>query len=416
MLFLALAMANLVHAQSYSNDFENGYTWYPPWFNLRIAADSTANTVNHVCLCDSIHEYGLGFAIEAGKMYPRQNVNCKYGFLFKASHETQAEVVFSIDDENGNRYWSAYPLRNYVNDTAEWSQMRLDLNFPFDYITENGKLKSYVWNKGKERLLFDDSRLEVVPWEYSFLPKIDSLVRKDYDPDSCLVLREDPYDPESALITYPIGMFEEYIIDKDTISKFNLFVQDNALSNYTDWAHVQSDISTTSIIVVNSGNKSEHERRIAVNCVTTQTCKVLRQTLVIPFIDSTLTVYRRNFHVDTTAFQSEYYLDREGFTIGEGSRSFTLYHPSNVSSIQFDATHRIAYINLDYWRDHPLIHYPLCDTIEDYFEDFSFQEQQVDPTENQHILQGDILYSHSFNFNIGDSIHDLPRIMPIWDG
>ena len=417
LLVMVLVASTLVHAQSYSNDFENGYTWYPPWSNLRLVADSTETGVNHVCLCDSTNEYGFGFSIEAGKMFPRQNINCQYEFLFKAeSRPTQAQVVFSIDDDSGNRYWSAHPLQTFVNDTTEWSQMRLDLNFPFDYIGE-GKIKSYIWNQGKERLAFDDVRLEVEALEYSFLPKIDSLVQKEYDPESCFVLREDPNDPESAPITYPIGMFEEYIIDKDTINKFNLFIQENAHSNNNIWARVQSDISSTSIIVFNSSNISKHERRIAINCLTTQTCKVLRQTIVIPLIDSTLTVYRRNFHIDSVQFQPEYYLDKEGFTIGEGCRSFTIYHPTGkYSSIQLDATNLIAYINLDYWRDHPLIHYPLRDTIENYFEDISCQDQQVDPTENQNILQGDILCSHSFNFNIGDSVHDLPRIMPVWDG
>ena len=416
-----MAIANWVHAQSYSNDFENDYTWYPPWFNLNIVADSTGN---HICFCDSIHEYGLGFAVEAGKIYPRQNVNCKYEFLFKTDAEsTQAEIVFSIDDDSiGNKYWCAYPLQNYVNDTAEWSQASLDLNFPFDYIGK-GKIKSYIWNQGKEQLVFDDAWLEVTPWEYSFLPKIDSLVPKDYDSENCCVLREDPYDPESAPITYPIGMFEEYIVNGDTISKFNLFIQEKTLSNYSDWAHIQSDISSTSIIVFNSGNKSEHERRIAVNCVTAQTCKVLRQTLVIPFIDSTLTVYRRNLHIDSTRFQSEYYLDREGFTIGEGNRSFTLYHPTGSysfhnASLQLDATHRIAYINLDYWRDHPLIHYPFCDTIEDYFEDVSCEN--INTPQPEKPILGEIYAGRclelSFNVNIGDDIHNLPRLMPVWDG
>ena len=100
-------MANRVNAQSYSNDFENGYEWYPPWSNLRLAADDDTLMGNHVCLCDTLHEYGLGFSIEAGKNFPRQNIRCQYEFRFKAKHETQAQVVFSIDNDGGNRYWNA---------------------------------------------------------------------------------------------------------------------------------------------------------------------------------------------------------------------------------------------------------------------------------------------------------------------
>ena len=58
-------------AQLYSNDFENQYTWYPPWLNLHIVADSTALNGHYVCVCDSTTEYGLGIAIEAGKLPPK---------------------------------------------------------------------------------------------------------------------------------------------------------------------------------------------------------------------------------------------------------------------------------------------------------------------------------------------------------
>ena len=430
-------MANHVNAQSYSNDFENGYTWYPPWFNLNIVADSTDGTMNHVCLCDTLHEYGLGFAIEAEKHYPNQNINCKYACRVTRGHApllltadstfatgghdplslpaaSKAKIVISIDDDSGNRYWCAYPLQNYINNTAEWSQVSLDLNFPADYFNESSKLKAFIWNEGRERLVFDEARLEVMPWEYSFLPKIDSLVQKDYDPENYCVLREDPYDDESAPITYPIGMFEEYIIDGDTLQEFNLF------QGHPNYAWARSRIGST--LMRMTGHRAAplptHGKRIGLECILSESCEVLRRTLVIPFIDSTLTVYRRNHHIDSTEFQSEYYLDREGFTIGEGPRSFTLYHPSKVSSMQLDATHRIAYINLDYWRDHPLIHYPFCDTIEDYFEDVSCDYYyRPKPSETR---LGEIYvarhYFHYFTVHIGDSIHDLPRLMPVWDG
>ena len=413
LLCAALLTSFMAKAQVYSNDFENRQEWNAPWFNLHIVADSSDLEVNHVCICDTIHEYGFGVGINAGKEFPNQNVNCALGFLCKADANTQADIVVSIDDTIRNRYWAAYPLANYLNDTTDWNQVQLDFNFPASY-TQGSEIKIYVWNKGKEKLLFDEARLEIEPWQYSFLPKIDSLVPKDYDPEIFCVLREDPYDPESAPITYPIGMLEEYIINGDTLREFNLF------QNSKYYAFVRSGISTTSLNIYRMKDWVEHEREIHLeNWVYADNCKVVRQTLVIPFIDSTLTVYRRNLHVDSTQFQSEYYLDREGFTIGEGNRSFTLYHPTGSysfrhASIQLDATNRIAYINLEYWRDHPMIHFPLCDTIEDYFEDVSCEDLIIKPS------RGSIYIGRcnrlQFNVNIGDSIHDLPRIMPVWDG
>ncbi len=415
LLCTAMFVAFTAKAQIYTNNFENRQEWNAPWFNLHIVADSSAAEENHICICDTIHEYGLGFGINAGRDFPNQNVGFKYDFLFKADANTQADIVVSIDDSIRNRYWAAYPLANYLNDTAEWSQVQLDLNFPFDYISD-GSIKMFVWNKAMEKLVFDDAKLEVKPLHLSFLPKSDSIVKKEYDKEKCLVLQEDYHDETSAPITYPIGMFEEYIIDGDTLQEFNLF-QGNP-----NYAFARSRIGSTLMRMTDHRIEPlpTHGKRIILDCTLSESCKVLQRTLVIPFIDSTLTVYRRNLHVDTTEFQSEYYLDREGFTIGEGARSFTLYHPSKVSSMQLDATHRIAYINLDYWRDHPLIHYPLCDTIEDYFEDVSCDNIHYVHPDSSEIRLGEIYVAkndnHYFIVHIGDSIHDLPRIMPVWDG
>ena len=414
LLFAAMFIAFTAKAQVFSNDFEDRHEWKTPWFNLHIVADSSAAEENYVCICDSVHEFGFGFGINAGKDFPNQNVNCKFDFLFKADANTQAEIVVSIDDTIRNRYWAAYPLADYVNDTAEWSQVQLDLNFPASY-TQGGEIKVYVWNKAKEYLVFDDAKLEIKPFQLNFLPNLDSIVQKHDDDEKYFVLRENHYDPESPPITYPIGMFEEYIIDGDTISEFNLFQYQ---ASYLASAH--SGISSTRLNIYQDKDRPEHERRINVQCVIYKTCKVIRQSIVIPFVDSTLTVYRRNLHVDSTQFQPEYYLDREGFTIGEGSRSFTLYHhtglySSRYSSIQLDATNRIAFLNLDYWKDHPLIHYPLCDTIEDYFEDVSCEDIFVG-SEQRGGLNLEKEIRHHFNVNIGNEIHDLPRLMPVWDG
>ena len=414
LLCTAMFVAFTAKAQIYTNNFENRQEWNATWFNLHIVADSSATEENYVSICDTIHEYGLGFGINADKDFPNQNISFKYDFLFKADANTQADIVVSIDDTIRNRYWVAYPLADYVSDSTEWSQAYFDFNFPASYL-QGSEIKVYVWNKAKEYLVFDDAKLEIKPFQLNFLPNLDSIVQKHDDDEKYFVLRENHYDPESPPITYPIGMFEEYIIDGDTISEFNLFQYQ---ASYLASAH--SGISSTRLNIYQDKDRPEHERRINVQCVIYKTCKVIRQSIVIPFVDSTLTVYRRNLHVDSTQFQPEYYLDREGFTIGKGSRSFTLYHhtglySSRYSSIQLDATNRIAFLNLDYWKDHPLIHYPLCDTIEDYFEDVSCEDIFVG-SEQRGGLNVEKEIRHHFNVNIGNEIHDLPRLMPVWDG
>ena len=389
LILILLAAGFSARAQLYSNDFENQYTWYPPWLNLRIVADSTALEGQFVCVCDSTMGYGLGIAIEAGKQHPRQNINIQYEFLFKTETAApHAVIAFSIDDETGNKYWNSYSLAQFVDDTAVWSRMYLNLNFPADYIG-HGKISTFIWNREKENLWFDNAAITITPWTMpSFLPEI----QHDSITEDSFVLRME--DSLHTPLTYPIGMLTEYILDGDSVSEFHLFYEEENLFVST------SSIDTTHIVILKRDN---HLILIPVSSFYKK-CHLLRQALVIPFIDSILTVYRRNMAVDTLLFQSEYYLDREGFQVGEGERSTISYHQMGISSTQFDAANRVAYFNLDYWRDHPMIHYPLSDTL-DHFEDISTRP-----------VYDEMQWDHFITLYFGDDVPNLPRIMPIPNG
>lgn len=390
LITIILLIAGLTaKAQLYSNDFENQYTWYPPWFNLHISADSTTLEGSYVCTCDSTQQYGLGYVIEAGKLYPKQNVNIQYEFLFKTETATpHAVVAFSIDDETGNKYWNSYSLASFVDDTATWSRMNLNLNFPADYIG-HGKISTFIWNREKENLWFDNAAITITPWTMpSFLPEI----QHDSITEDRFVLRQD--DSLQTPLTYPIGMLTEYLLDGDTVTEYQSFKKtQNHPFDYLAVSSIDTTFASWATLF--------QEPLISINNIFFKEAKLLRKALVIPFIDSTLTVYRRNMAVDTVIFQSEYYLDREGFQVGEGERSIVSYHQNWISSTQLDAAHRIAYFNLDYWRDHPMIHYPLSDTL-DHFEDISYRT-----------IESGNKWINWIELNIGDDIKNLPRIMSI---
>ena len=359
-------------AQSYSNDFENQYTWYPPWHNLDIVADSTAEGENYVCLCDANREYGLGFNVEPSKDHPFQNIRCQYSFRFKAELDTQAEIVITITDSTGTHFWQAYPLDRFMSDTTEWSTASLDLVFPSDYI-KSGTIKSFIWNKGEERLLFDDARLEINAHAFpSYQPEIStdstSLATKYFLPEKDFIV------------------IVEYInADGDTIN-------DPSISETN--MHVGFKLDPNDIIGFNITTETRFKEDV----------KLLRLAFVLPLPDGEITVFRRNQHIDSLHLQSSYYLDREGFTVKNDSISWSTYHNTGISSLQLDIENRTACFNIDYWRDHPLLHYPMRSDTSDYFEDISYRN----------VKAGEVLTGE---FNIfSKAPDDLPRLMPVWDG
>ena len=361
-LWVALTAFLSARAQVYSNDFENLQEWNLPWLNLHIVADSSATEVNHVCICDSLRDYGLGFVID--KPFQNQNLSCRYGFRFKANADTKATIVISIDDTIHNRYWASYPLADFVDSNSDWSEAHLDLVFPFDY-THESEIKGFIWNKEKETLLFDDARLEIDALSMPrYLPeyKQDSLIRLDISPKSFI----------------PIV---EYINTQgDTIN---------------DPLVADSEISL----------KQEGNRLIvSTEAMFKQDLHLLRLAYILPLPEGQLTVYRRNQHIDSTIFQPTYYLDREGFSIISDSLSLCTYHNTGISSLQLDAENHTACFNIDYWRDHPLLHYPMRSDTTDFFEDISYRD----------IKAGDILKGEFILYLTVPK--DLPRLMPVWGG
>lgn len=327
--------------------------------------------------CDSTQEYGPGFTIEAGKLFPQQNINVQYNFRFKAGNDhPQALLVFEVKDGTNCTYWQGYPLEGFVNDTAEWSTVSIHQNFPLDYIGK-GNINTYIWNRNRENLWFEEARLDYKAWNMPSYLGTENRERRT----------------ENGAW----GMLTEYILDGDTITEYHPFVkQESETPRDNDSYMAVSNIDTAKMVV--SGQKNI----IHLSNWFYRDCELLRLTMVVPFDDSTLTVYRRNMAIDTVDFQPEYYLDREGFKIGEGEHTIISYHQRGISSTQLDAKNKVVYFNLDYWRDHPMIHYPMSDTLEDRFEDRSCR----------HVYEGQGLL-YFIKLYVGNDVPNLPRIMKI---
>ena len=361
-------------AQTFSNDFENRQERNSPWINLHIVADSSAAKDNFVSICDTLHEYGMGFCFDADTIGDRHNIRCKYSFRFKASDDTRADIVVSIDDTSANRYWNAYPLRKFVDREAEWSLAHLDLCFPQDH-TQKSEIKVFVWNKGWEHLAFDDAQLEILSDD---LPSYQPTSRHEFTSEQRFHFKVLP--------------FVEYInAEGDTL-------RDSSL--------VEANVFITPALQLDGEDAPLQNADYYIHTVThfKESTRLLRLAFIMPLPKGEITVYRRNQQIDTVHLQSAYYLDREGFAVKSDSLCLCTYHSTGISSLQLDVENRTVCFNIDYWRDHPLLHYPLRTDTTDYFEDLSYRNVEAGET-----IEGD------FCLHLG-AVNELPRLMPVWDG
>ena len=375
-----------MQAQRFADDFENQYTWYPPWGNIRIVPDSIALEGRFVCLCDTTMEYGLSINHKIADSLLGNNIHLDYQADFRFPDTIGiGELVFCINKkEGGYRYWQSFSLDPYANDSAAWFHVRIAMNLPTDYLLKDDAIGIFLWNKKRSNILIDNALVVFTPITQSYLPKIGTDNGRQNGATLCFQL---PF-------TGSIGILDEYILDGDTLTDYQPFEK----TEDGKWMAVTAIDTTYLSIIERDGLVSLHPWSLF-----HKNCLLLRQALVVPFIDSTMTVYRRNMETENGKLsQKEYYLDREGFKIGEGERSVISYHQEWISSTQLDAENRTAYFNLDYWRDHPMIHYPMSDTLTDYFEDRSCR----------HIHEG-MQWTHIIVLYVGSDLRDMPRIMPV---
>ena len=98
---------------------------------------------------------------------------------------------------------------------------------------------------------------------------------------------------------------------------------------------------------------------------------VRREALVSGFDVPVTEVYKKNGQIDFTSFDDEYWLLQEGVRFGNGNRSAFIYHTPGISSMQLDTKKRQLFVNLDYYLDHPFIHYPFQEDAGGKWEDLS---------------------------------------------
>ena len=358
MLATVMLTTSIAQGQSFEDDFENGYTWYPPWQNIVIATDSS-EYVNHYCRCDTTMEYGLGFDWRLPDSLNRKNLHLTFHADYRFPDTVASgQLVVTIEQQGRMRYWTSHLLSNFANENAQWFPVNITMNLPADY-TDNGDLKLFFWNEAKTTVHIDNAELNITPYK---IPTYQPIIEHENDSATPLL------DLSSSLL--PVV---EYInANGDTVSD-------------------------PSVIETNF-----HDGRIETRFK--EDLKLLRLAYILPLPDGKLTVYRRNQHIDTTFFQHSYYLDREGLSIENDSLCFSTYHNTEISSLQLDLDERTLIVNIDYWRDHPLLHFPLRSDTSDMFQDISYRE----------IKKNEVL---SGKLNLYETVmEDMPRIMPVWDG
>lgn len=314
-------------------------------------------------------------------------------FAAEYQNDTKAALVLSAQNGKTTLLWEKYALE---------PGFAISKKIPSHLLNE-APLKCYIFNPKKEIIKIDSLDYSIQAIDVpSYLP--DNLQVKVFESEGfgidnsmCFYSDDDNYlelGDESGIITKPISLY----LNGDQYFEWYLV---NADSKRVSLANENHSFKTRLDVVFDPDNAGAH---FDLKAEFLENTEVSRFALIIPFTDNDFVVYRQNMRVDSAYLQDEYYLDHEGFSLKRGEGQLNLYHPKALSSIQLDVKNATAILNIDYEKDHLLIHYPAqTDTLE-YYLDLS----------KRMVKAGEALTA-SFDISLTQLL-DLPRIMPVWDG
>jgi len=161
--------------------------------------------------------------------------------------------------------------------------------------------------------------------------------------------------PDDEIIMSDLTFFASYDGSEDKLDLENLSIK---LINDSTISVTGETLPSVQVEILLSFHHNVPKLDVFVKTHYLKSVKVIREALVARFDVPVTEVYRKNRQLDNKAYESEYWLDKQGVRFGNLERSAMIYHTQEVSSLQLDVEKRLLFINLEYKFDHPHISIP----------------------------------------------------------
>jgi len=112
------------------------------------------------------------------------------------------------------------------------------------------------------------------------------------------------------------------------------------------------------LTIIITASTKEPTLKFTVNTHYFDSVVVLREAMIADYDIPVTEVFLKNRKTDRDNKHKEYWLDKQGVSLGGGNRSSMIYNQHAISSIQLDSRQSRVVINLDYYLDQPFIEIP----------------------------------------------------------
>jgi len=407
-----------VEAQRLYQNFEDS-AYFGNWSDNLILADTTAFQGTHIGHIDSKQLYSCNLRQEVADELSGRNQQWFFSIAVRPKQLlTGAVFVITFLHSDTLVYYHGVKLDNNLTQADQWCNVSDSFFLPASH-TKQLTVKAYIWNKSNAN--FDVDAIEIKGTELR-LPSFIPAIKQQPIPGSSDILFNNSFyqlryskksrsfylaDTSGNALTAPFNLVS--IIEKkgrvDTSQITQWKIKSKKIKNDSLIFELQSSNSTGKTTVRVHCSKKLNDIQFEINTQIKRPVKLLRQSLVMNYIDEPEVVYRKNGHCDTQSFQQEYYLGNGGVSIGKKERQLLIPPGFGLSSLQLQTLNKELFLNIDFDADHPLIHFPLEPDSSDYFVDISAFTYP-----RKHQLFG------SFKLIVGGNDLFVPRLLAIPSG
>ena len=389
LIYLAVFQLVNINAQTYFCNLEDSVI-SNIWIGQHSIDSGLAHSGYFVSVTDSVNPYGLGMEMP----FPdeKKGINTFItveGWVKSNVPFPNARYVVIINDRGHELLWEGIRLDTIVRTADIWYSFTATFKIPAS-VTENAVFKCFLWNVNQQHtIIIDDLKVQFEKFSNpSYLP--DHIELKD---QLALETRKD-----EVLFSNP---YYEIILDKETKTISFVSKEGEAIAGIfvaTDHLIVKGNETELTTKFSFKGKQRKRDgwelkliaknkftvKKLSVRCENLSPqlkfeveekyrkhviCK--RSAILLQVNQPVTEVMRANRKSDTNGFQQEYWLDKQGVSWGENGSSLLVYHTPGVSSMQLDTEHNRLWINLDYEKDHPFLHFPLRNDTVDFMLDLS---------------------------------------------
>ncbi len=345
------------------------------WINLSTIVEQNGN---HFSRTDSLRPYGIGWQSQVPGANGHQTCQALVSLRIRsAGDNSSAKLVFVIEQRGKQVFWEGVGIVDPKRIVGTWYKVStVKQVIPAEYTATDCSFKVFVWNdNGQSAVDIDDVEVEFLQEvEPSFMPSMPKSEKvalgqfRDLYKGPRFSLQYDKVNGAVQILSGEEKLFGDFMLcanhsgdDKKLKhypwNGFLLFVGDSMSEDGHVYRFTFRSAGNNQLLVIvpNDGRSLDFRYRfIAGGKTNVQTHRLFFRSYL-----SVQEIYSNQGVLWDQDLAGEYWLGSGGVSWRTSSRQWMLYHPSSVSSIQFDASANIISVNVDDPADHPLLFWPM---------------------------------------------------------